>query len=499
MVTSRGNFSLALADTAARTPDAPAIVEAGTTTDYAGLASAAGAIAHSLATAGLQPGDRVGIFQQRGLHAAASFFGVMAAGGIAVNVNETLRRRQVDYVLDHSGARLLLAFPDFVTRSLGSLERDIEIIDPGTAEPSPLQPVARVWADPAHIIYTSGSTGMPKGVAVSHGNLWAGTESVAEYVELRADDRLASLLPFSFDYGLNQLLGAVLTGAALVVDRSPIPQRIVRALQQQEVTVLAAVAPLWLRLLDVGGFEDTELPHLRAMTNTGSRLPKEAVSRIRKAHPQTKLFLMYGLTEAFRSTRLDPDLVDSKPESIGRAIPGAQILLVDEDGRSVPDGETGELVHRGPTVALGYWADPAATASRFRPPPAQPDGVPDSERAVFSGDLVRRDADGDLYFVGRRDGLIKTSGYRVSPDEVAEALYASGSIAEAVVFGEPDDVLGSRIVAAVVLRDGSDVEQAWDFVRAELPPYMQPQRIDVRTELPRTASGKFASPTASAT
>jgi acyl-CoA synthetase (AMP-forming)/AMP-acid ligase II len=353
-----------------------------------------------------------------------------------------------------------------------------------------LAPLRRVGSDVAQIIYTSGSTGQPKGVTLSHSNLWAGVRAVMTYLRIHSDDRLASLLPFSFDYGFSQLLCAVDSGAALVVERSPVAQQIVATLRTLEVTVLAAVPPLWLQLLATDVFRSEPLARLRVMTNTGGRLPVEAVRSLRRAQPQAELFLMYGLTEAFRSTYLPPGEVDRHPDAIGQAIPGAEVMVLREDLSPCAPGEIGELVHRGPTVALGYWNNPKATAKVFRPHPLRPPGAPDAERVVFSGDLVRRGEDGWLYYVARRDRLIKTLGYRVSPDEVAEALYDSGQVREAIVGAEPDSQRGERIVVYVVLADGGSLELLEAFCRAELPRYMQPSRIEVRSELPRTSSGK---------
>jgi acyl-coenzyme A synthetase/AMP-(fatty) acid ligase len=314
--------------------------------------------------------------------------------------------------------------------------------------------------------------------------------SVVQYLGITGDDRVASLLPFSFDYGLNQLLCCAGTGAALVVERSPIPHRIVGTLRAQQVSVLPAVPPLWLQLLTVDTFQSQRLPSLRVLTNTGGRLPTDAVKRLRHCQPHADLVLMYGLTEAFRSTYLTPEVVDRKPAAIGQAIPGAEILVLNERLEPCQPGETGQLVHRGATVALGYWDDPEATADVFCPHPLRPPGTPDSERVVFSGDLVYRDEEGDLFFVSREDKLIKTLGYRVSPDEVADVLHASGEVVEAVVTSEPDEVRGARIVAYVVLAEDGRLERLQAFCALELPRYMQPSRIEVRSSLSRTASGK---------
>jgi acyl-coenzyme A synthetase/AMP-(fatty) acid ligase len=314
--------------------------------------------------------------------------------------------------------------------------------------------------------------------------------AVTEYLQITAEDRIASLLPFSFDYGLNQLLCAAGTGACLVVERSPVPARIAQALAAKRVSVVAAVPPLWLQLLDADLFGSTPLSSLRVMTNSGGRLPAEAVRALRRCQSRASLVLMYGLTEAFRSTYLPPDRVDRKPTSIGRAIPGAEILVLDDDLARCPPGQTGQLVHRGPTVALGYWDDPEATARAFRPNPLRPEGTPDAERVVFSGDLVTQDEEGDLFFVGRTDAMIKTLGYRVSPDEITDVLYDSGQVVESVVTSEPDEVRGARLVAYVVLRRDGSLEHLEAFAAKELPRYMRLARIEVREKLPRTASGK---------
>jgi amino acid adenylation domain-containing protein len=478
-------------DTAECSGNQPAVVERGGSVDYQALRARAAAVGAHLQGLGVCPDDRIAIFLERGAEAAAAFFGVTAAGAIAVIVNETLRPRQIEHILRHSQARALITSSDLLARLARAPQSDATVIlAQDICGVDSLAPAARVGGDGAQIIYTSGSTGQPKGVTLSHSNLWAGARAVTSYLHISRDDRIASLLPFSFDYGFNQLLCAVGTGAALIVERSPVPQQIVGTLRTLEATVLAGVPPLWLQLLATETFRAEPLTRLRAMTNTGGRLPVEAVRTLRRSQPQAELFLMYGLTEAFRSTYLPPGEVDRHPDSIGQAIPGAEILILHEDLTPCRSGEVGELVHRGPTVALGYWNDAEATAKVFRPYPLRPAGLPDAERVVFSGDLVRRGEDGWLYYVARRDRMIKTLGYRVSPDEVAEALYASGQVREGLVGAEPDTERGERIVAYVVLVDGGSVTLLEAFCRAELPRYMQPSRIEVRPELPRTTSGK---------
>lgn len=484
------NFAHLLWDAGAAHADRPAMVERGQPpVMYASLLARAEGIAAALAAQGIGKGDRVGVSLRRGEEAAAAFFAVLAVGATAINVNEMYRPRQVEYVLAHAKARALVTSADVLGAHPRPLQVSAAILDVSTLSGGRFAPVACAPGDEAQICYTSGSTGQPKGVRVSHRNLWAGVRTVVDYLGIRADDRIASLLPFSFVYGFNQLACALATGATLAIERSALALEIVNALRAHEVTVLAAVPPLWLQLLKTPGFGDTPLASLRIATNAGGRIPPEAVLRLLGAQPQVRFFSMYGLTEVFRSTYLPPELAADHPDSMGRAVPGAQVYVVREDGGLAEAGEVGELVHRGPTVALGYLDDPEGTARVFRPNAFDP-SAPADERVVHSGDLVRRDAEGLLYYVGRRDRMIKTLGYRVSPDEIADVMYQSGAIEEGVVVTEPDEQRGERIVAYVVLRQGATLQQLKVHCGTELPRYMQPARFEVREVLPRNANGK---------
>jgi acyl-CoA synthetase (AMP-forming)/AMP-acid ligase II len=348
--------------------------------------------------------------------------------------------------------------------------------------------VPRSGDDVAQLIYTSGSTGLPRGVVFSHDALRAGVATVSEYLGIDEHDRLAALLPLSSVYGLNQVLCAIRVGAALVVERSPVANEVVSQLRAQRVTVLAAVPPLWLQLLDVPSFASEPVSTLRIVQNAGGHLPSEAVRAIRRSQPQARLFLQYGMTETFRSTFLDPDEVDARPGSIGKGVPGAELLVLRDDGSECEPNEIGELVFRGPSMASGYWENPEATARVFRELPGR------QANAVFSGDMVRRDADGFLQFVSRRDRMIKSLGFRIGPDEIVDVMFASGQVREAVVTTEPDRVRGERIVAFVVLASGGAVDVLRRFCGAELPRHMQPSRFEQRDALPRLASGKYDLP-----
>jgi acyl-CoA synthetase (AMP-forming)/AMP-acid ligase II len=339
---------------------------------------------------------------------------------------------------------------------------------------------------PAAILYTSGSTGRPKGILVSHANLIAGTRIVAGYLDIRPDERILSVLPFSFDYGLNQLLTAVHCGCTLVLQRSNFPPDVLRTLTQQRITALAGVPPFWIQLMR-GTPSHLDLPHLRYITNSGGTMPVELVQRYREKLPHVRIHLMYGLSEAFRSTTLPPEELEHRPDSIGKAIPENEVLVLDA---SDADSERGELVHRGPTVALGYWNDPEASARVFRSDPEDPRS---GRTVVYSGDMVRRDPDGFLYFVARRDQLIKCYGYRVSPDEVEELIHGSTLVAEVAVHGRPDAVSGAAIVAHVIPVDPTAFVTGalLEYCRARMPAYMVPKFVEVHDDLPRTSSGKI--------
>lgn len=345
----------------------------------------------------------------------------------------------------------------------------------------------------AAILYTSGSTGKPKGVVLSHRNLVAGAESVSEYLENRPEDRILSVLPLSFDYGLNQLTTAFYSGACAVLMNYLFPRDVIRLVAREKITGLAAVPPLWVQLAQLDWPPGVD-EHLRYITNSGGAMPTHTLAALRGKLPGTRPFLMYGLTEAFRSTYLSPDEADKRPDSIGRAIPNAEILVVRPDGTPCVAGEEGELVHRGVHVALGYWNDAGKTAERFRPAPGLPAGLPMPEIAVWSGDTVKRDEEGFLYFIGRRDEMIKTSGYRVSPTEVEGVIYDTDLVLEAIALGVAHPVLGQAVVLVIHApgQNESVSEKLMAACKRQLPAFMVPARIVAKDEaLPRNPNGKI--------
>jgi acyl-CoA ligase (AMP-forming) (exosortase A-associated) len=340
-------------------------------------------------------------------------------------------------------------------------------------------------------LYTSGSTGNPKGVVLSHRNLVAGATSVASYLENKPEDRILAALPLSFDYGLSQLTTAFHVGATAVLINHLFARDIVKAVASERITGLAGVPPLWMQLAHLEWPADATL---RYITNSGGAMQRVTLDALRAALPNARPYLMYGLTEAFRSTYLSPAELDARPDSIGKAIPNAEVLVLRPDGSKCLPGEPGELVHRGALVSMGYWKDPQRTTERFKPVPRVHDGLPMHEIAVWSGDIVRADDEGFLYFIGRNDDMIKTSGYRVSPTEVEDVIYQIDQVAEAAAIGVAHPALGQAILVVIHPRDATrfDPEAALAACRHQLPTYMVPSRIvQWDGDLPRNPNGKI--------
>lgn len=500
-----------LFDAARRTPHAEALVHGAARLDYAALAAAVDAAAGALVAAGVQPRERVAVFLEKRIENVAAMFGAARAGAVFVPVNPQLKPEQVAHILADCNVRVLVTSPERLAQ-LGEVLAgcpDLRTVFVTGVPPAHAALDVRAWdaaqtlpaagvlaarrpidADMAAILYTSGSTGKPKGVVLSHRNMVAGARSVASYLEITPQDRILAVLPLSFDYGLSQLTCAFLAGATAVLINHLFARDIVKAVMEERITGLAAVPPLWLQLANLAWPADCPL---RYLTNSGGALPTSTAGSLRAALPGAELFLMYGLTEAFRSTYLPPGELDRRPESMGRAIPNAQVLVVRPDGTPCAPNEPGELVHRGALVALGYWNDPIKTAERFKPAPGQDPALPIVEMAVWSGDTVRMDEEGYLYFIGRSDDMIKVSGYRVSPLEVEEVVYATGQVREAVAFGVPHPQLGQAIVLLALPNDGALAGSALlKECQRRLPAWMVPAHVALRDEpFPRNPNGKI--------
>jgi acyl-CoA ligase (AMP-forming) (exosortase A-associated) len=489
---------------AERHPTREALRSGAVALDYAALEGQVTACAGGLLQLGLARGERVALYLDKRVEAVVGCFAAVAAGGVMVPINPLLKPPQVGHILRDCQVRVLITtaaraavLEDELTRC-HDLRQVVQVEDEAPLRfadllnAAPGRPHRVIDADLAAILYTSGSTGKARGVMLTHRNLLAGAFSVASYLEHSHDDSILAALPLSFDAGFSQLTTSFAVGARVVLLNYLLPQDVIVALQDGAITGMTAVPPLWVQLANhtwpagVGA-------SLRYFATTGGRMPREVLLSLRKRLPGARPFLMYGLTEAFRSTFLPPEEVERRPDSIGRAIPNAEILVLREDGSACAPNEPGELVHRGALVGLGYWNNAEKTAERFRPLPPREGRVMD-EIAVFSGDVVRADEEGFLYFIGRRDELIKSAGYRVSPTEVEEVLYAQAAVQEAAVFGVSHPQLGEAIVALVVMRPPFDFDERTliHACREALPGFMVPARLMVSdTPLPRNANGKI--------
>lgn len=507
-----------LRDRAAATPDHPALSTGEPEQiSYARLQADVEAFAARLMELEIGRGERVAVFLDKRPETVVACFGSSLHGAVFVPVNPILKPEQVAHILGDCEVSLLvtdrarLRLLEPVLAGCHAL-RAVMAVDAATPT-APMPPVL-AWPaahtsprfpsdgtatehDTAAILYTSGSTGRPKGVVLSHRNLVVGALSVTSYLGNNADDTLLAALPLSFDAGFSQLTTAFAAGARVVLLNYLLPRDVLKTLEREKVTGLTAVPPLWIQLARLDWPAEASR-HLRYFANTGGHMPRETLAALRARAPQARPYLMYGLTEAFRATYLPPEEVDRRPDSIGKAIPNTEILVLREDGTPCAPGEPGELVQRGPLVAQGYWNDPIRTAERFQvlPAAAQPvsQGRPIDEVAVFSGDTVRTDAEGFLYFVGRRDEMIKTSGYRVSPGEVEEVVYRSGLVLEAAAFGRADPILGQHIVLVVQASDPTTFDKSGlaAYCRAHLPGYMLPAHTQVLgMPLPRNPNGKI--------
>lgn len=510
--------------TAQRTPQAVALTDGRSSLTYGDLSAGVSRFAAGLMGLGLARSERVAIYLEKRFETVVASFGAPAAGAVFVPINPLLKPEQVAFILRDCNVRLLVTSPerlDLLKEVLAECHdlRHVVVTDAVTNSVHAaitvkgslgltiwsdfLRPPARpghrvVDVDMAAILYTSGSTGKPKGVVLSHRNMVAGAKSVASYLENSPQDTLLAALPLSFDAGFSQLTTAFHAGARVVLLNYLMPRDVLKTLEREKVTGLTAVPPLYIQLSQL------EWPasingNLRYFANTGGRMPRETLTLLRQRAPNARPFLMYGLTEAFRSTYLPPDEVDRRPDSIGKAIPNAEILVLREDGSPCSPDEPGELVHRGALVGMGYWNDAEKTAERYKllasDAPVRPPGLQLPEYAVFSGDTVRMDAEGFFYFIGRRDEMMKTSGYRVSPSEVEEILYATQLVGECVAFGVDHPTLGHaiQVIATPAGATGAlDVEALMAECRSRMPAYMVPTGIEVAIgPLPRNPNGKI--------
>jgi acyl-CoA ligase (AMP-forming) (exosortase A-associated) len=502
-------FYQLLADNLPARSNKTALVDSDRSATYEEVASEVDQVAGYLQSKGVRTGDRVIVNLRKRIAEVTTMLAVSKIGAVVVNVNAQWTLEQLAYVADDCQARLIIVeprvgkalagaeLPGSVTRVLvaGEAPDDDRFDGWSVATGSPVGSESpRLDTELAMIIYTSGSTGKPKGVMLSHRNIVTGARSVARYLKLGDDERLLSVLPYSFDYGLNQLTTMFLMGGTVVHQPIFMATEIVQALEKHSITGLAAVPPLWSQIVRLLSETPKAFPALRRITNSGGKVPLNILERMPVVFPGAEVVLMYGLTEAFRSTYLDPGKFGEKMGSIGRAIPNAEVYVIKHGEGIAGPGEQGELVHRGPLVSMGYWGKPEITAEKIRPC-RELFSLIGNEPVVYSGDIVRLDADGDLWFVSRNDAMIKTSGFRLSPDEVEDLVHRSGMVGDAVAFGVADDDLGEVVHVAVTALGGFDEGALLEHCRMVMPHYMIPRKVHVWAGgMPRTSSGKLARP-----
>ncbi len=485
-------------------PDKVALIAGNQRLTFRDIDRASNRLAASLRREGVVRGDRVVVFMDNGAEAVIAIFGVLKAGAVLSPINPSTQADKLAYVLNNCGARALITIGRLAPVARAALARASSVkmvvaanasaelpdgwirFEDALAADAALPGPAGITLDLAMLIYTSGSTGFAKGVMMTHQNVVAAATSITTYLEARDDDIVLSVLPLSFDYGLYQVLMAAKVGATLVLEKSfAFPQAILQKIRAEKVTGFPIVPTIAAMLLQMKDLEPGSLPTLRYITNTAAALPVDHIRRLQALFPSARLYSMYGLTECKRCTYLPPDELARRPDSVGIAIPGTEAYVVDQTGARLAPGEVGELVIRGPHVMKGYWENPEATAKALRPGPYE------WEKVLYTGDLFRTDEDGFLYFVGRKDDIIKTRGEKVSPKEVENVLHGLSGVREAVVVGIADPLLGSAIKAFVVADPG--LLTAQDVLRhcaRHLEDFMMPKFVEFRDALPRSDNGK---------
>jgi len=498
-----------LHDKAARFPNKIAFICDGQRLTYAEIDTAANRLANALLEHGMGRGDRVVIHLPNSVETVVGIFAALKAGGVFVIVNPTTKLDKLAYILNNCGASALItdarkaSMTDSLVDTVPTLQFRVFRGDKGgeaartrqyslgyddiqTTYPESRPAPVNIDLDLACLIYTSGSTGDPKGVMSDHSNMVFAASSIVQYLENVEDDIVINVLPLSFDYGLYQLIMVFLFGGTLVLEGGfAYPAAILKRIEQERVTGFPGVPTLFAILLQMD-LSQYDLSSLRYITNTAAALPPSHIEELRQKFPHATLFSMYGLTETKRTLYLPPDQLDKRPGSVGIAIPGTEVWIEDDEGNRVGPGVIGELVVRGRHVMRGYWANPEATAARYRPGPLP------GERVCYTGDLFRMDDEGYMYFVGRKDDIIKSRGEKVAPKEVEAVLYQLPGVVEAAVIGVPDPIMG-QAVKAFLVQEGDQLteEKVLAHCRSHLEDLMVPKYIEFRDELPKTASGKI--------
>jgi amino acid adenylation domain-containing protein len=481
-------------------PEKLAVIEGDNCITYKDLDKKSNALAHYLISQGIKKGDRVGIFLDKSIEAIISFWSIIKIGAIFSFIDYRLTPHLVSYRIDNCKMKCLITSRE--KKETITTNSEIFSLDSNEFESiftyfshDDIKHVSLIDIDLAAIIFTSGSTGLPKGVVHDHRSLVSWTESIVTYLRNTEQDRILCILPFVSSYGLSQLLTSALSGAIVVLQKSMFPNDICQTLLKERITGLAGVPTIWQQLLQrYSPFKTLQFPTLRYITNAGGALSRNCLDQLIAILKDTKIYLMYGQTETLRSTYLPPEELERKRVCLGKALPNVEVFVINKDGKECEPGEEGELVHRSKMMFRGYWNDPEKTSRVIKLLPFRSGEGCNYSMAVWTGDIVKKDEEGFLYFVGRDDELMKCFGYRVSPQEIEDVLYKVDKINEVVVFGQRDEIAGHKIKAVVSLtKETTELseKEILDFCKKELPDYMWPQGIEILDELPKTATGKI--------
>ena len=502
-----------LEQSALRSPDKVALIFQNERFTYGQINERANQLAHALINAGLKKGDRVSLFLDNSPETVIALFGVLKAGGVFSTLSATLKTKKLEYILNNSESSFLISHwqkNEIVAHAVTSISSLKAVIMCGEQKnplfaraappcfigwdtflhPQPVSPpeMPCIDLDLANIIYTSGSTGNPKGVMMTHLNMVSAATSITQYLGNKETDIILNVLPLSFDYGLYQIIMAFKFGGTVVLEKSfAYPYVAIDKMIKERVTGFPGVPTIFALLLQLKDLKKYSFQHLRYITNTGAALPVNHIKALRDIFPHVKIYSMYGLTECKRVSYLPPEEIDRRPTSVGRGMPNEEVYIVNDKGERAGPGVVGELVVRGSNVMRGYWKEPADTDRALKP------GLYPGEKVLYTGDLFKMDEEGYLYFVGRKDDLIKTRGERVSPKEVENTLHEIEGVAEASVVGIPDEILGSAIKAFIVPTNGSTLTEKdiLKYCSENLESFAVPKYIAFIDSFPKTSSGKI--------
>lgn len=501
----------ALIRSAQKNPSKDAIFIKDKAYSYTQLKESAEKLASYLIDNGIRKGDRVAVYMNNSWQTVVSIYGITMAGGVFLVINPQTKANKLQFILNDSGSRILIAeslLKEEISQALTETKTIEGIILSGENNFVPEQAhislekfeniLKKAYSginfpliipnDLAALIYTSGSTGFPKGVVMTHQNMVFTCWSLIEYLRLSEDDRILLVLPLAFDYGLYQLLMAITVGGSLIVEQSFIfPASIYKQIELLKPTVFPGVPTIYAMMIATHKKSGLTFDCIKRVTNTAAALPKEFIPDLKKIFPNALIFKMYGLTECKRVCYLEPELVDLKPNSVGKAIPGTEVFLLSPEGDPVPAGEPGILHIRGPHVMVGYWNRPDLTNEMLKP------GKLPREMVLCSNDWFKMDEEGFLYFQGRNDDIIKTRGEKVSPVEIENVIYNIDNVREVAVVGTPDNILGESIVAFVTTYGKSQLTEK--DIQTEcskhLENFMIPQKIVFVEEMPKSSNGKI--------